>query len=536
MRKIPTKSALFAMFSVLLVAACGKSSPPAIDETEVDGSKGGKGGQGGGGSGVCSPGETHPCPCDPVGDGIRMCTSDGSAFSACQCSGVTGGKAGTGGGPDTPFGQGGGSSEFGGNDAGGHSHAGQGDAGAGGTSEGGAGAGGDGLSGAGQGGAGQGGAGQSGAGQGGALPVGSKCGDPVGGEAGVGGMSQCTLATLDPCEQQENVILTDGNLVARTTTVNDAVRATAGHDHGKWYWEVTYSTKGEDSSHSGLGFGSLWSSLETGPGTEGCELEAGGLLECDTQLKPASSLAEGETVGLAVDLDQGLFYVHLASGWLNGQDPAAGVGTPFLSPRGYLEYPTITLSAGDVYRANFGQSPPVYPVPAGYESVWCGSDTLPSPPVPPGSVECDPIQGVESAYTYVPGAAADVMLLGMYQPTTGETKGPASVTVHPNSKPLTLVLSSYEPVDWQIHLDPGASLAAVYFMSFKGNAEVDSTVSGAGVNAVMLPWGGVAIQVPSPDATSLLASLEKQGIFATAARGCYVALSFTVGDNPAPSP
>jgi hypothetical protein len=295
-RRKPTTVALFAVFSALLVAACGKSSPPPIDTTEVSGD-GGNAGQNGK---TCSPGKHDACAC-PAGVGVQVCSSDGSGFSACQCQGGAGGQAGTTGGPDTPFGQGG-ASAAGGANSGCHSLA-------GGASQG------SGMACAGSGGAGDAGAeGVSGAGQGGALPVGSKCGDPAGGEAGVGGMSQCVLATLDPCGQQQNIILTDGNLVARTTTFNDSVRATAGHDHGKWYWEVTHVTSGKDS-FSGAGFGSLWTSLEIGPGdNDGCQLHPNGSMVCDTALSQVASYAEGDTVGLAMDLDQGLVYLRLASG------------------------------------------------------------------------------------------------------------------------------------------------------------------------------------------------------------------------------
>jgi hypothetical protein len=199
-----------------------------------------------------------------------------------------------------------------------------------------------------------------------------------------------------------------------------------------------------------------------------------------------------------------------------------------------MEYPMVNLSQGDVYRANFGQSPPVYPVPTGYQSVWCGSDELPSPPTPQGAAKCDPIQGKDSAYTYLQGATEDVVLLGAYRSSTGQPGGPVSVTVHPNSRPLSLVLWSYEPVDWQIHLDPGASLKAVSFAFYKSNGKPDSTVTGAGVNAVMVPWERSVTSVPSPDATALLASLKKDGISPTAARACYAAISFTVGDNLTP--
>jgi hypothetical protein len=82
---------------------------------------------------------------------------------------------------------------------------------------------------------------------------------------------------------------------------------------------------------------------------------------------------------------------------------------------------------------------------------------------------------------------AQVEAVSVYEALVGTARrghGPVRVIVRPTLRPIVLVLSSYQAVEWLIELKPGAVLSAVLLAGL-GN----SSVAGAG-DAHITPIGG----------------------------------------------
>ena len=65
--------------------------------------------------------------------------------------------------------------------------------------------------------------------------------------------------------------------------------------------------------------------------------------------------------------------------------------------------------------------------------------------------------------------------VAMHAPGAPQTQGPVCVRVRPTPRPVVLVLSSHQTVQWQIELTPGAELKAVLLSGYG-----ESTVAGGG--------------------------------------------------------
>jgi hypothetical protein len=74
--------------------------------------------------------------------------------------------------------------------------------------------------------------------------------------------------------------------------------------------------------------------------------------------------------------------------------------------------------------------------------------------------------------------------VAMGAPCAPRAAGPVRVVVRPTLRPVVLVLSSHRTVEWQLDLQPGASVAAVLLSGYG-----ESTVAGAGT-ALIASIGG----------------------------------------------
>lgn len=74
--------------------------------------------------------------------------------------------------------------------------------------------------------------------------------------------------------------------------------------------------------------------------------------------------------------------------------------------------------------------------------------------------------------------------VAMRAPCTPRTLGPVRILVRAAARPVVLVLSSHQTVEWELTLAAGATLAAVLISGYG-----DSTVAGAG-NALVSSIGG----------------------------------------------
>ncbi|RZL37905.1 MAG: hypothetical protein EOP35_07265 [Rubrivivax sp.] len=113
------------------------------------------------------------------------------------------------------------------------------------------------------------------------------------------------------------------------------------------------------------------------------------------------------------------------------------------------------------------------------------------------------------------------------QPGQSRSTGRVVVNVRRSPRPLVLVLCSYEPVQWQLRLEPGAKLGAVLVSGY-----YDSTVVGAG-DARVLKIGSIhAYKQEGPEFAALQREVSRwAGRPISLFQSGYSGVSFSVGGS-----
>lgn len=156
-------------------------------------------------------------------------------------------------------------------------------------------------------------------------------------------------------------------------------RATTGRDAGRWYFEITATQ--ESSSGGRFGVADAAAPMDPlDPIPPQCWVRHDGSLSCPADGDSGASAFSGTTViGIAVDLDNLLFYARINGTWFN-REPGVVLG--------YSLCPVLGCDSGTNFKpiaepghspapaaphraiANFGQEPFESPPPAGYEAGW----------------------------------------------------------------------------------------------------------------------------------------------------------------------
>lgn len=111
------------------------------------------------------------------------------------------------------------------------------------------------------------------------------------------------------------------------------------------------------------------------------------------------------------------------------------------------------------------------------------------------------------------------------QPGQSHSLGRVAVTVRRSPQPMVLVLTSYEPVQWQLKLEPGARLGAVLLGGYH-----DSNVQGAGEARVLRIGRLYAYQQEGPEFAALQREVTRWvGRPISLFQNGYRGNSFTVG-------
>ncbi len=184
----------------------------------------------------------------------------------------------------------------------------------------------------------------------------------------------CKVA-LDPSNAQENIALSDDNLVAMTEadSSQDTVFATDGRREGRYYFEVYIEELGQRDRFTavGIGTGVGGNALEIAPGIvgSGCSVQSG-VSYCMGQGNENTALymQPGSVVGVALDAGVEQVFFHIDGNWLEGRDPYRGDEGMWLGPlpENSLWLPALTVSRGDRLRANFAGPFAFFP-PLDYE-------------------------------------------------------------------------------------------------------------------------------------------------------------------------
>lgn len=177
-------------------------------------------------------------------------------------------------------------------------------------------------------------------------------------------------------------------LLSSTATVNTTptlLCASMGVRTGKWYWEFTPSASGS-FGYYGF-FDTSISSFATSPGYTGgytgsVGIEMGSAI-CYSSNASAGTLTSGaftagQTLCIALDMDNGRVFFGKNGTWENSGDPAAGTNPRVTGLTGE-KVPSISNYSGNgTCDANFGQRPFGYTVPTGFLPINAANLAAPS--------------------------------------------------------------------------------------------------------------------------------------------------------------
>ena len=180
-------------------------------------------------------------------------------------------------------------------------------------------------------------------------------------------------ATLNPLNSDSNTVLSNGNLTCDKTGTNGygMVTSTMGVSSGKWYCEYTLS-----GGETTLGIARASTNVTTGSymhnsGGVGYYSGNGYIYDSGTTAYGAT-FTTGDTIGIALDLDNGKVFFSKNGTFQNSGDPVAGTNP---AASGLSDTYVFGLNGGSTSTTatggdwNFGQRPFAYTPPTGYVSL-----------------------------------------------------------------------------------------------------------------------------------------------------------------------
>ena len=189
-----------------------------------------------------------------------------------------------------------------------------------------------------------------------------------------------TLNSLDPID---NVTFSEGNLKAVRSNAGNIATSNFVVKSGKWYMEMKY-VSGTSNHMISVGF--------SNPDRSYKRLVRGG----DGELTPNTgnvsvSFADPDVLMLALDADNGKWYIGKNGSFMLSGDPANGTGfvhSGLSSSDGFIfMVVNNTSTGGQTISANFGQQGFTYTPPTGF--VAFNSQNLPEPTINKGSEHFD---------------------------------------------------------------------------------------------------------------------------------------------------
>ena len=182
-------------------------------------------------------------------------------------------------------------------------------------------------------------------------------------------------ATLNPLNPNSNVTFSEGNLKVVKSSAGFIASSNFVVTSGKWYMEVKY-VSGTSNHQMSVGFGNPDRSYQ--------RLVRGG----DGELTPntgtvAVTFADPDIIMLALDIDNGKWYIGKNGSYMLSGDPVNGTGfvhSGLSSSEGFMFIAiNATSSGGQTIAANFGQQGFTYTPPTDYKAL--NSANLPDPTI-----------------------------------------------------------------------------------------------------------------------------------------------------------
>lgn len=187
----------------------------------------------------------------------------------------------------------------------------------------------------------------------------------------VGGAA-IAYATWNPADKGASVALSGGNLTATGSGGAGAVRSTASKTTGKYYYEcVVTNTVSASTVLVGVAnaAANIAGPLSTANASTIVFRFDGLVFRNSTNLGDlGANNVNGDIIMIAVDIDNGRFYVGRNGTWLNSADPAAGTGSLAFTPSGAI-YPAVNVANLAAWTARFDPASFSYSAPSGF-SPW----------------------------------------------------------------------------------------------------------------------------------------------------------------------
>jgi hypothetical protein len=192
------------------------------------------------------------------------------------------------------------------------------------------------------------------------------------------------FATMNPLVPSPSVTWANGNLDlagSSSSEYNQTNTSTFGVSSGKWYVEVKYTNDGTTNTYVGI------CPITTSPTTNLTNnVTDGAVLRMDNTLfiegsAPSSgtSISSGDTIGIALDMDNQKVWFSVQGTYLSSGNPATGANATF---DGITAGETIAICArplSGTLNFNFGQRPFAYTPPTGFKTLC--SANLPDPTI-----------------------------------------------------------------------------------------------------------------------------------------------------------
>lgn len=213
----------------------------------------------------------------------------------------------------------------------------------------------------------------------------------------VGATVRGNYATLNPLYKGSNVTPTEGNLKFGMTAGNfhEGITGTIFPTSGKWYAEfrwnaVTANTTATAVCRNNAAMNNITcafqNTVDTNSPTFRSYIVNGNKDTNTTSAAYGSTYTANDTIGVALDLDNGKVWFSKNGAWQASGDPAAGTNAAFTDITGSDGW-TFGVSGygsgGDNCQANFGQQPFTYTPPTGFKAL--NTFNLPAPTINNGA-------------------------------------------------------------------------------------------------------------------------------------------------------
>jgi hypothetical protein len=200
---------------------------------------------------------------------------------------------------------------------------------------------------------------------------------PYGTDTGVGGEVRGNYCTLNPLKV--NLTLSNGSLdasIAASSSANQQVMGTFGVSSGKWYFEIRLNTVGGSGTGTTvIGVTKLNSVTTTNNISNGQSWSYygfNGQKYNTTGTAYGNTYAAGDTVGVALDMDNGKIWFSKNGVFQASGDPVAGTNAAFTNLTGETVTPWVqddNANSPKTFTANFGQRAFAYTAPSGFKAL-----------------------------------------------------------------------------------------------------------------------------------------------------------------------